>query len=76
MNPEERQYKERRIEEINVLLGITSPSEIDSAADVQELQSEDQVALMEERDALLAELSIATESEGDESSYSERDPVT
>jgi len=63
MNPEERQYKERRIEEINVLLGITSPSEIDSAADVQELQSEDQVALMEERDALLAELSISKEQE-------------
>ena len=63
MTPDEREYKERRIEEINVLLGLTSPSEIDSESDVQNLQSEDQVALMEERDALIEELSTSEEQE-------------
>jgi hypothetical protein len=63
MTPEEREYKERRIEEINILLGLTSPNEIDSESDVQNLQSEDQVALMEERDALIEELSTSEEQE-------------
>ena len=61
MTPQERQYKQRRIEEINILLGLTSPSEIDSEEDMHELQSEDQVSLMEERDALIEELSSARE---------------
>lgn len=59
MTPEEREYKERRIEEINIILGLTSPSEIDSEEDMHELQSEDQATLVEERDSLLEELSTS-----------------
>jgi len=58
MTSEERHAKQRRLEELNLLLGIAGPTEIDDEADVHELQAEEQVSLMEERDALIEELNL------------------
>jgi hypothetical protein len=48
MTPEERHAKQRRLEELDLLLGIAGPTEIDDEADVLELQEEEQVSLIEE----------------------------
>ena len=61
MTPEERRAKQRCLEELSLLLGIAGPTEIDDEADVRELQAEEQVSLMEERDALIEELNVREE---------------
>ena len=60
MTPEERHAKQHRLDEINRLLGLTGPTEIDSEGEY-DLQSEEQQSLAEERDTLIEELSIEDE---------------
>jgi len=61
MTSKEREQIERRIEEINEQLRITSPQDVSGGSKPSEIEAEEMEELYEERDQLLSLMKMPTD---------------